>query len=85
MKFNLKENQVAVFVGERMQPSKDPEKKPFPMIKLADPLTYDSLEFFKSRDYIGDNPSPGDHVSVEIDVSQSRFLNVNISSMKIQK
>lgn len=85
MKFYLKQNQVAVFVGERLIPSKDPEKKPFPVIKIADPLTYDSLEFFKSREYVGDNPAPGDHVSLELDVTQGKFLNVNIFSMKIQK
>ena len=85
MLFKSQEGQTAVFVEERKVQPKDPGKNPFTILKLADPVSYESIEVYKSRNYEGDSPNRGDKIRVTINLYQNRFTAAEVVNMTILK
>lgn len=82
MIFNNHHGQRVIFVEEKVIQPKDETKKPFTILRFADPITYDSIELFKSRDLNRKMPEPGTEVELIIGVtSNGRYINVVVEDV----
>jgi hypothetical protein len=82
MIFRNLESQRVVFVEAKTIQPKEETKKPFTILKFADPITYDSIELFKSRNLVRDMPEPGTKVNLVIGVNNNgRYTNVVVEDI----
>lgn len=71
------QGQKVIFVEAKTIQPKDETKNPFTILKFADPISYDSIELFKSRNLVREMPEPGTEVNIVIGVTNNgRYINV---------
>ncbi len=86
MKFAPIANQPVVFLGEKRITPANTEKKPFTLFEFADPMKYKAIEFFKSRDFIGDIPSVGEMVLPELEIEKvGTYPSISVNNIKLAK
>ena len=82
MKFVNLQGQRVIFVEAKTIQPRDETKQPFTVLKFADPVSYDSIELFKSRNFVGELPAPGTEVDLVINVTYNgRYINIETESI----